>query len=231
METDWVVGQVLKALDKHGETKDTLVIFSTDNGCSPAAKIPDLVKKGHKPNGDLRGHKADIYEGGHRVPTIAMWPGVVKAGSVTSRLTSLADFYATCAEITGGKVDGASGVDSVSFFETLKDPSKTERDAIVMHSINGAFAIRQGDWKLCFCGGSGGWSAPRRAAKTAPKWQLFNLKNDPAEAKNLYTENSEKVEELHALMVKYIADGRSTEGAKQKNDVEITLDKEAQKKK
>ena len=226
METDWVVGEVLAALDKNKISENTLVIFSTDNGCSPAANIGKLIKNGHKPNGDLRGHKADIYEGGNRVPTLAVWPKVIKAGTSTSRLTTLADFYATCAEITGAKTTPADGVDSISFLETLKDPSKTERSAIVMHSISGAFAIRDGDWKLCFCGGSGGWSAPKKAPKGAPKWQLYNLKNDPAEKTNLYKDNPEKVKELHTLMLKYIADGRSTKGVAQKNDANIVLDKE-----
>ena len=101
METDWVVGEVLGALDKHGLAEKTLVVFTTDNGCSPAANIPDLEAKGHKPNGDLRGHKADIYEGGHRVPFIVRWPGKVEPGTETSRLTCQTDFTATCAEILG----------------------------------------------------------------------------------------------------------------------------------
>ncbi|MEM7145212.1 MAG: arylsulfatase [Verrucomicrobiota bacterium] len=161
METDWVVGEVLGALDEHGVTGETLVVFSTDNGCSPAAKIDDLVAKGHKPNGELRGHKADIYEGGHRVPFIVRWPGVVEAGSETDRLTCQTDFLATCAEIVGRELKAEEGVDSVSFLGTLKDGSQTARDAIVHHSIGGYFAIREGKWKLCFCPGSGGWSAPR----------------------------------------------------------------------
>ena len=79
--------------------------------------------------------KADIYEGGHRVPTLAMWPNVIKPNTKTDRITSLSDFYATCAEISGANIRPEDGVDSVSFYETLKDPNKTERSAIVMHSI------------------------------------------------------------------------------------------------
>ena len=120
----------------------------------------------------------------------------------------------------------ADGVDSVSFYSTLKDPNKIDRDPIVMHSIGGLFAIRQGKWKLCFCGGSGGWSAPRKAKKGQPKWQLFDIEADPAETTNLYNEHPEKVQAMHALMVKYIEDGRSTPGASQSNDVEIKLLKE-----
>lgn len=228
METDWVVGQVLEALDKHGLSEDTLVIFSTDNGCSPAANIGGLVKKGHKPNGDLRGHKADIYEGGHRVPFIARWPKKVPANTETTRLTTTADLYATFAEIVSAETAPQEGVDSVSFLSTLHDPSVETlqtRSAIVMHSIGGYFAIREGNWKLCFCGGSGGWSQPLKAPEGAPKWQLFNLQEDPAEETNLYLENPEKVKALHLLMKSYIAEGRSTPGAAQQNDAEIILEK------
>lgn len=226
METDWVVAQVLEALDKNKISENTLVMFSTDNGCSPAAGIGKLVAKGHKPNGGLRGHKADIFEGGHRVPTLALWPKVIKPATKTDRLTSLSDFYATCAEIVGAEIDATDGVDSVSFYPTLKDASKTERDAIVMHSINGMFAIRQGKWKLSFCGGSGGWSKPRKAEKGQPKWQLYDLEADLEEKNNLFEKHPEKVKALHDLMVEYIEQGRSTPGAAQSNDVDVVLIKE-----
>ena len=220
METDWVVGEVLGALEKHGVADDTLVIFTTDNGCSPAAKIAELEKNGHKPNGDLRGHKADIYEGGHRVPFVVRWPGKVEAGSATSRLTCQTDFIATCAEVIGKPLADDAGVDSVSFLPTLEDASVVARDAIVHHSIAGAFAIRRGKWKLCLCKGSGGWSAPRpgKAPKDAPPVQLFDLEADPAEKNNLAPNHPELVAELTALMQKYVDDGRSTPGPKQAND-------------
>jgi arylsulfatase A-like enzyme len=225
METDWVVGEILQALDQQGIADNTLVLFTTDNGCSPKAEIPDLEKKGHFPNGKLRGTKADLYEGGHRVPTIVRWPKLVPASTQTDRLTSLADLYATLADIVGAKVPDSDGVDSVSFFETLSDPSKTERSAIVMHSVDGHFAIRQGDWKLLFHGGSGGWSEPQRRPEGAPKWQLYNLKDDIGEQKNLFEKHPEISEKLHALMLDYIKQGRSTPGAEQKNAVPVVLEK------
>jgi arylsulfatase A-like enzyme len=231
METDWVVGEILGALDRQGIADNTLVLFSTDNGCSPMAKIPKLKELGHSPNGNLRGTKADLYEGGHRVPTLAVWPKVVKAGSESDRLTTLADVYATFADIVGAKTTEKDGVDSVSFYPTLKNAeAPAERDAIVMHSVYGHFAIRQGDWKLLFHGGSGGWSNPRQAPEGAPKWQLYNLKDDLGETKNLYESNPEKVKELHDLMVSYIDQGRSTPGAQQENAVPIQLIKSAGKK-
>ncbi|WP_082379441.1 sulfatase family protein [Pseudalgibacter alginicilyticus] len=225
METDWVVGEVLKTLDKHDLNENTLVIFSTDNGCSPAAKITDLIEKGHYPNGNLRGHKADIYEGGHRVPFIVRWPSVVKAGTKTDRLTCTTDFISTCSEILGTPLDDASGVDGISFLPTLKNPSINDREAIVHHSINGSFAIRKGGWKLAICPGSGGWSYPR-AGKTPsglPPVQLFNLSKDLEEKHNLQAEHPEKVKELINLLQSYVDAGRSTPGMPQQNDREINI--------
>ncbi len=227
METDWVVGQVLESLDKHNLAKDTIVYFSTDNGCSPAAKIDQLEKKGHKPNGDLRGHKADIYEGGHRVPFIVRWPGVVAPATSTDRLISTSDVFATTADILDQEIKPTDGVDSISFLPTLKGEAQQPRSAVVHHSINGNFAIREGYWKLCLCPGSGGWSAPRpgKGPKGAPKVQLFNLTKDPAETTNLHATHPEKVAHLTALLQLFIDKGRSTEGKIQKNDAEIVVHK------
>ncbi|MEZ5328502.1 MAG: arylsulfatase [Verrucomicrobiales bacterium] len=227
METDWVVGQVLATLDKHDLTRDTIVLFATDNGCSPAANIDELVKKGHKPNGDLRGHKADIYEGGHRVPFIVRWPGTIAAGAKTNRLTSFSDFYATVADITGSKMNPADGVDSVSFLRTLKGEPEPPRSAIVNHSIGGSFAIRDGDWKLCMCPGSGGWSEPRpgKEAADAPRVQLFNLATDPGETENLEAKHPDQVARLTALLESFVQNGRSTDGPAQRNDAEIDIHK------
>ena len=225
METDWVVGEVLSALDKHNLADNTIVLFATDNGCSPAAKIPALKSKGHSPNGNLRGNKADIYEGGHRVPFIVRWPEVIEAGTQTDRLTCMTDFIATCSDITGVNLDDASGVDAVSFLPTLKDPTFTNRETIVHHSINGSFAIRQGKWKLALCSGSGGWSAPKpgQAPEGSPSVQLFDLSHDIAETTNLQDKYPEKVEELTKLLQSYVDKGRSTPGKIQKNDRNIDI--------
>jgi hypothetical protein len=94
-----------------------------------------------------------------------------------------------------------------------------------MHSVDGHFAIRQGDWKLLFHGGSGGWSEPQRRPEGAPKWQLYNLKDDIGEQKNLFEKHPEISEKLHALMLDYIKQGRSTPGAEQKNAVPVVLEK------
>jgi arylsulfatase A-like enzyme len=234
MQTDWAVGEVTAALNKAGVAGNTLIIFTSDNGCSPAAGIPDLQAKGHYPNGDLRGMKADVFDGGHRVPFIVRWPSQVKAGSRSDQTICLTDFMATCAEVTGAKLPANAGEDSVSILPALlgKDQAPL-REAVVHHSINGSFAIRQGKWKLELCADSGGWSDPKPGsaqAGTLPDTQLYDLSADPAESRNLQAEHAEIVGRLTKLLEKIIADGRSTPGPKQANDAEIHIRKNNAKK-
>lgn len=226
METDWVVGEVLAELDARGLTDNTLVLFTTDNGCSPAAKIPDLEAKGHHPNGDWRGHKADIYEGGHRIPFLVRWPGKVKPGSQYEGTVCTADFYATVADLLGKKDALApdAAEDSFSFLPALLDQPDPEnrRPFTIHHSINGSFAIRQGDWKLCLCPGSGGWSAPRPATalkdKSLPPVQLFHLTRDPGEQENLASSETEIVAEMAGLLARAIREGSTRPGAQSRNE-------------
>ena len=217
METDWVVGEVLKVLDKKKFADNTLIVFSTDNGCSPAAKIPHLEEQGHIPNGKQRGHKADIYEGGHRVPFIVRWPGKVPPGSTTDRLTCQTDFIATCADVLDAELPAHAAVDGVSFKSTLLGKTEARGIPVVHHSIDGAFAIRDGKWKLCLCPGSGGWSTPRRGkeAANAPRTQLFDLDADPLESNNLVNQHPEIAERLTKQMQAFVDNGRSTPGEKQ----------------
>ena len=224
METDWAVGQVLNALEENKVAENTLVLFSTDNGCSPAAGIPDLIKKGHYPNAHWRGHKADIFEGGHRVPMIVRWPGMVKSESEANQLVSTIDFFATVADIVQAEDDISSQMaeDSFSFLPALLGKAEPTRPALIHHSIDGQFAIRRGQWKLCLCPGSGGWSDPKpkaaRANKDLPPIQLFDLTADPGETKNVQAEHSEIVSELVDELAKALHDGRTTPGEKQSND-------------
>lgn len=224
MMIDDYMGQLEKVIKESGIEDNTIVIFTSDNGCSPAAKIDELVKKGHHPSYIYRGHKADIFEGGHRVPFIVKWPKKIKEGIVSHETICTTDLMATCAEIVGYSLSDNEGEDSyslVSLFEQVK-LDKPLREATVHHSINGSFAIRKDQWKLIMCPGSGGWSFPKPNNKEAinllPKYQLYNLKNDPSETNNLLAINTEKVEELKSLLIKYIIEGRSTPGVPQKND-------------
>ncbi len=230
MQVDAAVGTVLAALDEAGVEKDTLVVLTSDNGCSPSAKFDELRAKGHDPSAGFRGHKADIFEGGHRVPFIVRWPGKVKAGGSSADIVCLTDFMATAAEIAGAKIPANAAEDSVSFLPALLGKDGPKRTTLVSHSINGSFAIRDGSMKLCLCAGSGGWSAPKPGSAEEnglPPDQLFDLAADRAETKNLAAEKAEIVTRLAALLDKTIADGRSTPGEPQKNAVEIRVRKEA----
>lgn len=231
MQTDATIGAVLDALDKHKLTDNTLVILTSDNGCSPQAKYDELLPKGHNPSYIFRGTKADIFDGGHRVPFIARWPGKIKPASTSDQLICLTDIMATCAEIIGFKLPDNAGEDSVSLLPALEGKAAGPlREAVVHHSINGSFAIRQGKWKLELCRDSGGWSAPRPGAKGVadlPPVQLYDLSSDIGERKNVESKHPEIVERLTTLLEKYVEDGRSTPGAKQKNTVEPQIRKTA----
>jgi arylsulfatase A-like enzyme len=229
MQVDAAVGEVLGALDREGLAGDTLVVFTSDNGCSPEAKFDELRARGHDPSCGVRGHKADIFEGGHRVPFVARWPGVVAPHARSDQLIGLMDFMATCAEILGERLPDDAGEDSVSILPALQGKDRGPlRESLVHHSINGSFAIRQGDWKLALCADSGGWSAPRPGTEDAqglPPVQLYNLATDPVERHNIQDQHPDVVVRLTGLLEKIVADGRSTPGRKQENDGKIVLRK------
>jgi arylsulfatase A-like enzyme len=230
MQTDWTLGEIMKATEKAGIAKNTLIIFTSDNGCSPAAGIDKLQEQGHFPNGDFRGHKADIWDGGHRVPFIARWPDVIKAGSTTKQITCLTDLMATCAEITGAKLPDNAGEDSFSFLPLLKGEEKPIRETVIHHSIGGLFALRSLEWKLEICAGSGGWSSPKDAEALKaglPPIQLYNMISDYKETKNVVAENKAIVDSMTQQLETLVTNGRSTPGAKQTNDVPVNIRKEA----
>ena len=224
-QTDGSVGAVMQALEEHGLKENTIIIFSADNGSSRVpANFEYLESKGHYPSAHLRGAKADLWEGGHRVPFILRWPAQVKASSKSHQLISLADMMATFAEMLDVDLKDNQGEDSVSFYSELSgEEGEAPRESIVFHSYTGKFSIRQAEWKLLLAHGSGGWSAPKddeARKKGLLEYQLYNMADDVSETKNLASEYPEKVENLITLLKKYVEDGRSTLGAKQKNDVE-----------
>lgn len=224
---DGVVRQIVDAVARSGEEDNTMIIFTSDNGCSPMADFDELEGFGHDPSYIYRGHKADIFEGGHRVPFVVKWPVTIEGGMVSDQTICLTDLLATVAEIVGDTLGEDEGVDSYSFRSVLVGHSEgTIRPATVHHSINGSFAIRQGPWKLAFCAGSGGWSYPRPKVADSlelPITQLYNLNVDPGETTNIADEHQKLVSDLSRLMMSYIDDGRSTPGTKQSNDREVSL--------
>ena len=227
MQTDWVVGEVLKALDATGTGSNTLVIVTSDNGCAPYIGVEKLEAQGHFPSAQFRGYKADVFDGGHRVPFFMRWPGQIKPGTKSGQLICHTDLMATCADILGVKLPANAGEDSVSLMPVLRGNAKKPlREAVVHHSINGSFAVRQGKWKLDLCPGSGGWSAPRpgsKEEKALPPVQLYDMSKDEAERNNEAAAHPDVVRQMTKLLEQYIAKGRSTPGQPQTNDVDIVI--------
>lgn len=221
---DDMVGKVMKALKDVGVDDNTILVFSTDNGCSPQAKFDELQEKGHYPSYIYRGHKADLFDGGHRIPCVVRWPAKIKPHTV-NQTVCLTDFFATFATIADYQLKDSEGEDSYNILPLLLNEKEGDviREATVHHSINGDFTIRKGEWKLLLSPSSGGWSFPKpgtddEVIETLPLVQLYNMKTDPAEKNNVYAEHPEVVKELKDLMIKYVKEGRSTPGTPQKND-------------
>ena len=223
MQTDHAVGEISKALVDQGLSDNTLVVFTSDNGCSKAADIKGLAEQGHWVSGEMRGSKADIWDGGHRVPFIVRWPGKISPGTRCSQLICLTDFFRTAVEVLGAEVPEGSCEDSVSFLPALfGKPIDSNRVGVVHHSISGHFAYRVGDWKLLLARGSGGWSSPKEKDKgpDSAEAQLYNLAEDPKEQNNLYNRRSDVVKKLLDQLASDVESGRSVPGPQSKNDVE-----------
>ena len=225
METDDVFGRVLRSLDKYKVADNSLVIFASDNGCAHYIGAKEMEAQGHFPSGPYRGYKSDVWDGGHRIPCIARWPGVIRPGTQCDHIVCLSDLMATSAEFVGAALPDDTGEDSVSMMPLFRETGATIRTTVVHHSIAGKFAIRDGRWKLVLCPGSGGWTHDDADAAKAglPLVQLYDMRDDPGETRNLHTENRDKAKELLALLKKYVADGRSTPGARQQNDVPVDI--------
>ena len=225
IETDAVLGHVLDTLEACGIAQDTLVIFASDNGCAPYIGVNEMEMQGHYPSAQFSGYKSDVWDGGHRVPFVARWPEFIAPDSLFDGIISLSDFIATCAEITGQKLPDNAGEDSVSLLPVFRGETDKVRDSVVNHSITGKFAIRDGDWKLVLCPGSGGWSKDDEKAflENLPLVQLYNMREDPGEKCNLYQEHPGRVKEMITLLQNIVDRGRSTPGAQQKNDVPVDI--------
>jgi arylsulfatase A-like enzyme len=194
-----MLGQLLAALDRHGFTDNTLVIATSDNGAEHRAYAP------------LRESKRSIYEGGHRVPFVARWPGRIKAGSTNAHTVCLNDLMATAAEIVGAKLPANAGEDSFSLLPEFLGTARTPvREVTVHQSMTGDLAIRQGAWKLVFLKGN--------------KQELYNVQTDLSETTDVAAAHPDVVARLTALMKTSIDTGRSTPGAPQKNDAPMSLD-------
>jgi arylsulfatase A-like enzyme len=219
-EMDHVVGELMEALKKYGMAENTLVVFSSDNG--PEVPTSIAMRRDHKHDGarPWRGVKRDQWEGGHRVPFIARWPGRIKPGSTSGQTICLTDLMATAAAITEAKLPNNVAEDSYNILPALLGEDKPIREYTLHQTMSLALAIRKGNWKYLDHKGSGGnnynrggeWGMKQYALpEKAPKapGQLYDLAKDPGETTNLYFEKPEMVEELKAKLEEAKKSGRS----------------------
>jgi len=227
METDWSLGQVLQAIDRAGLRSGTLVMFASDNGCSPYIGVHKLEALGHFPSARFRGYKSDIWDGGHRIPYLVRWPGKIKPGSKSDQTVELTDLIATLADILGQPLPENAGPDSRSLLPALTGQARRPIHRLnVYHSIEGNFAIQEGRWKLELCPGSGGWDAPidkDARAQGLPRVQLYDMVSDIGEKTNVEAAHPDIVARLTADLESCVASGRSTPGPAESNDVKVDL--------
>jgi arylsulfatase A len=258
MEVDHSVERVMNALKAKGFDKNTLVMFSSDHGPAPyagnilkatAGQIRDLEAKGHFSNGPHRGYKFSVYEGGLHVPLIANWAGVTPPGKTCDALVGTNDLIATLADVSGATLGDEEAPDSISFAKLLREPEANgTRKNLIMESVV-HFVVRDGDWKLCLCPGSGtppaadvfvgndpppevAWQAAMEKfikkptemdLLKAPFVQLFDVSKDPHEDHNLAAEYPERVEKMVGLLKQQIEDGRSTPGQALTNENQVRI--------
>jgi arylsulfatase A-like enzyme len=229
-ELDWMVGEVLKAVDALGQKQNTLVIFTSDNGGMLNHGGQDAWRAGHKLNGDLLGFKFGAWEGGHRVPMIARWPGKIPPNTQSDQLISQIDFLTTFAEMTGQKIDSLNPNDGLNQLNSfIGNPEKMIRDHLII-SPNSPdhLLVRKGQWvyipgqneggfraknvgdhtfggaaTLTFSGYSNSDIADGKIREDAPPAQLYNLGKDLSQTNNVYNEHPEMVKELEVLLNSY----------------------------
>jgi len=206
LEMDWTVGEIVAALKRSNLEENTLVLLTSDNG-PHSFDTDERAVYGHDQTAGYRGQKADIWEGGHRVPFIANWPGTIPAGAVSGELVELTDFMATCADIVGAKLEKDNAEDSFSILPVLLGETGDEpvREAIVSHSVKGMFSIRSGRWKYIEGPHSGGfhWDKEREREPDAPDRQLYDMEADAEERVNLYGDRPEIASQLQRLLDHY----------------------------
>jgi arylsulfatase A-like enzyme len=194
METDATVGRLLDELDRAGLSTNTLLLFSSDNG--PVWYPKDLARFGHDAAGGLRGMKASSYEGGHRMPFLVRWPGVVRPGSVSAQPIAFSDLFATFAGLVGAsELPPGTAEDSVSFLPHLRDAGQAPAPRPPI--VHDAWTIRDGDWKLVLPRGK---QAPQGKAPRRPAGELFNLREDPAEQHNRLAEQPERAQRMRTQL-------------------------------
>jgi arylsulfatase A-like enzyme len=218
-QVDATVGMVLKSLEESGKAGNTIVIYTSDNGSFMYRRgenedhhLENQNDQGYRPqdhsaNYHWRGTKADVWEGGHRVPFFVRWPKQIKAGIKVGDAVCLTDILATVADAIDSELPKGAGEDSFSFLPQLKGKEGKARPGVIHHSASGMFAIRKGPWKLILGNGSGGRQKPKGKVFEKP-YHLYHLSEDPSEAHNLIEQKQEIAKEMEAEFEKIVGKGR-----------------------
>jgi len=191
---DDAIGRIVSALDRRGIRHNTLVIFCSDNG--GVGGVAD--------NGPLRGQKAQLYEGGIRVPAVAVWPGVLKAGAVVKEPLHIVDMYPTLLKLAGARLEQALPIDGKDAWLTIAKGRPSPHEEILLNITPGTGAIRRGDWKLVYNGSIGANNAGSTIEQKV--FELFNLSEDPYEKNNLADKYPQKFRELKRRLEQYAAE-------------------------
>ncbi|MEM7313508.1 MAG: sulfatase-like hydrolase/transferase, partial [Planctomycetota bacterium] len=219
-ELDAIVGRMLDLLKELEIDDNTLVMFNADNGAETLHVHWMRQDHNHDPSGGWRGVKRDGWEGGHRVPFIALWPGHIPPGQVTAQMTNTTDIFATVASVVGVSLPDDAATDSFDMLPVMfgeQDEADSIRPHLLTQSFRGEFQIRQGNWKYLDHKGSGGnrYNKGQMANYALPEkepeapGQLYDLNNDPGETTNLYFKEEAKRKELQELLAKLKTSGRS----------------------
>ena len=215
-QTDWVVGQLLKAIKENGFEENTLVIFSSDNGPERYA-FNRAERYDHFSMGEFRGLKRDVWEGGHHVPFIIKWPGMVAPGSVTDEIISQVDILATIAAALNISLPGTAAPDSYNLLPLItgEDYDTPVREATVHNTFSNTWGLRKGQW-LYINNSSGEHSKMPESFRALRNYQdfdtqglLFDMEKDLGQRMNLYDRHPDVVEELEELLDKYRSQGYS----------------------
>lgn len=231
-ELDWMVSEVLKTLEEEGLAKNTLVMLTSDNGGMLNRGGQTAREAGHLANGKLLGFKFDAWEGGHRVPFIARWPGKIPAGTTSDQLSSNVDLFATLASIIGYEPKDDEGPDSVDLLPALtSNPKESIRSSLLIAAADPKnLSVRKGKWMYISAKGGGGFRdrylgthtmggpaafpftgqtnsdiANGKIKESAPPAQLYDLEADPWQSNNVYTKHPEIVQEMEALIQEILA--------------------------
>jgi len=234
-ELDFHVGEIMETLEDLNLTDNTIVFFTSDNGGqqndargagmnlnlrseshnilerSKTAKADAKAKYGHRVNGDWRGYKGQLYEGGIRVPLIVRWPERIAAGTESDHFVTLADILRTTASMLGEELPESAGVDSFDFSplffgESVKAPI---RRTGIFQNGPGVLAVREGDWKLCMHIRSRPTWIGNELTLPEDEFELYNLKDDPYESRDLFQQQPERAKQLRQLLLDLVKQGRS----------------------